>query len=1443
MADYIQTLELQISDNARHAESDLDKLAASLRKIKATIAGGINLRGITTELGQFAGKMRAVGSKDNLASLNKLANAIGRLVTNAKELKTVSQSLAAVNRALENSAGAVAGGNYTRHRRNPTGRHEAAAAVADAAEYVRHRRNPTGRHEAIEAAPEYVRHRRNPVGRHEAVEEAPEYVRHRRAYSGRHEAGYFQAQEQAREAQQAAEAARQAMAMIEQLTKTADGLLERGWISKEGRDALVGRLNSGELPVDRFDVYKSDNGQLDYIRAVEAVLRSIREINSEIVKEADVVTDEIEDSKEQADGMNAALQNVRDTAKEVKNEVPWTVETPRERHAPDPEAIAQMRLERLARVASPEQRRTDIDARAAGRVAELREEIDQYAESTARATGAEYQRASAMMDAAAAARDDASSIRDVNDAQTAVAESVTDGAGALSEAAAEQEEAAEAAGEHAGVLDMLRAAVNRLHDAVNAFTHSGLGRMIHSFTRTARSRIFRYLIREIAQGFRTGLDNVREYSKAIDGLYSRDMAGLDNTLLKMKNSLGAALAPAIRALIPLFQTLANWVITVSNYVNQFFAMLTGQSTWTRAVEVDAAALEDEANAANKAAKANKNLLASWDELNIIQSAGGNGGGGSSTQDAENYLNMFEEVAEFDSKIRGLINWIRENGVVVEALLAGIGAKLLGLSFPAAITISGIVWSFEAGKENGAAGDTILKSLEDDIGGILLGALGGAGIGFSLMPPGQKLKGALVGFLVGAAIGIFAHILGWQQGDEETVFDGKLFGYNLRQTLTSVLSFGALGAAMGLAFVGFKGALVGFTIGATVGMYLSAVNYAQGQEGEIDFEQTTFEKYLGSHIADVFATASAGLIIGAKYGGLYGALIGLTVGAVVGIAIQSANYVTAKREQWRRVVEEIKKDIQEEVGNNYFGADIVAQINILKTQITKVEEARDRAIQAITAVRGGWVVAVTIGLENLTDERKAELATQVETMCTSISQYLEEQNVELQLGAGIYADPGSPAAQEFTDLIEANSEIAEVYRNIGRAIGRYLSEGTIDGYSGTVEDLMEMLENMTSNLAESQASANVVNRVIRAEGDLTGTPTQRAVALYEAYGEIEGDVRDSARATIDEKFTAAAGVIANMQALLGMNDEDFAMFAPEGYTRDMVRERLARAQAIYDSLDTVEEREAAIDAMIQRIITAGRLRYAADLADLVREAVGDDRGLYNLLYNSNPIEQRAYLSDMGFELSEEEANALIEVLRAGLGDAFRDEMQDFADIAYATSVVEDVYGYSDLSPILSELVVLLSTPEAEWGDWADELYAIVEWLNNPERGNFIEDTGGEYAYWNSLFYDNSAVEWLIDWWQSRNASGMSSGGGGAPTGYVPGGTYVGVNYGTVYGGGTAPGIDSEKEDAEEEKTNALKTTNALLQRLLGKEWTVEIKPSATFGRVAKDSEKLYASAKG
>lgn len=197
---------------------------------------------------------------------------------------------------------------------------------------------------------------------------------------------------------------------------------------------------------------------------------------------------------------------------------------------------------------------------------------------------------------------------------------------------------------------------------------SALSGLIKRFARTTVFRAFRSMISSISSSLKEGRENLYKFSaatsKVYSGKYAKVMDSFTTSNLQFKNTLAAAAAPIYNVLIPAINTAVSAIITLINAVNQLFAALSGSTVFTRA----AVAATKYDTATKGAGGSTKDLLADWDELNVIQSQGGGGGGAAgpavSTMFEETGIN--ESIQKFAAEIRdafGSSDWKRLGSIL------------------------------------------------------------------------------------------------------------------------------------------------------------------------------------------------------------------------------------------------------------------------------------------------------------------------------------------------------------------------------------------------------------------------------------------------------------------------------------------------------------------------------------------------------------------------------------------------------------------------------------------------------------------------------------------------------------------------------------------------------------------------------------------------------------
>ncbi len=139
--------------------------------------------------------------------------------------------------------------------------------------------------------------------------------------------------------------------------------------------------------------------------------------------------------------------------------------------------------------------------------------------------------------------------------------------------------------------------------------------------------------RNVVDGLRAGMKNLYAYSKTWWKSFAGTLQSLSANAVYLRNSLAAMAAPLMNALAPAIEYVTDRLVGLFNLLNQFFARLTGASTYVaakRAAGGVGAVGRAAANASGEV-KELKRQLADFDDLNVlsaVESGGGSGSGGS-----------------------------------------------------------------------------------------------------------------------------------------------------------------------------------------------------------------------------------------------------------------------------------------------------------------------------------------------------------------------------------------------------------------------------------------------------------------------------------------------------------------------------------------------------------------------------------------------------------------------------------------------------------------------------------------------------------------------------------------------------------------------------------------------------------------------------------------------
>lgn len=177
--------------------------------------------------------------------------------------------------------------------------------------------------------------------------------------------------------------------------------------------------------------------------------------------------------------------------------------------------------------------------------------------------------------------------------------------------------------------------------------------------RIAKTMMIRTAIRALMKVAKQGLQNYYQYSKSINSQFAAAVDKLGVGATKAGNQLGAAIGSLLASVAPILGAIISLVNAALSALSALFALLGGGSTFSEATD----GMNAFAKATGGGGGAMKELLADFDEFNIIAQEGGGGGGGGG------FGGLFKESP--------IPDWMIEWKPLIEALLAGtLGAVIL-----------------------------------------------------------------------------------------------------------------------------------------------------------------------------------------------------------------------------------------------------------------------------------------------------------------------------------------------------------------------------------------------------------------------------------------------------------------------------------------------------------------------------------------------------------------------------------------------------------------------------------------------------------------------------------------------------------------------------------------------------------------------------------------------
>lgn len=159
------------------------------------------------------------------------------------------------------------------------------------------------------------------------------------------------------------------------------------------------------------------------------------------------------------------------------------------------------------------------------------------------------------------------------------------------------------------------------------------------------------LYKKVRSTISTGLTEMsKQFSDVADDVYT-----LKNSWSGFKSSLVSAFQPILSYVVPILSTLINYLTSAMNAIANFFALLTGQSYYYKAVKGNESVADSIGGTGSAAEEANEEL-AEYDDLIVIDqdsSSGGGGGSGSSDSDAWNWEKVDVTASSLADKLSNI----------------------------------------------------------------------------------------------------------------------------------------------------------------------------------------------------------------------------------------------------------------------------------------------------------------------------------------------------------------------------------------------------------------------------------------------------------------------------------------------------------------------------------------------------------------------------------------------------------------------------------------------------------------------------------------------------------------------------------------------------------------------------------------------------------------------
>lgn len=895
--------------------------------------------------------------------------------------------------------------------------------------------------------------------------------------------------------------------------------------------------------------------------------------------------------------------------------------------------------------------------------------------------------------------------------------------------------------------------------------------------------------------------------------------------------IGNIFIPALNAILPYAIAAVKAIRALAVSIANLFGIQLASVDYSGISGAGSAAekLDKDLSSAGGSAAELKNQLAGFDELNVIQSASGGGGGiggvggigSGELEDMElpgyDFIKdaVSTKVDKIYNKIKPLIDWTSEHLQEIGLTVGTIGATMLA-------------WEISANLANAL---NWTKVTLDSVHGVLL-ALGSSvitiGVSFLLEKKG----------LAGTAT------------------------ENWGDLIASWIS-----SAAGSAITG--GVATKF-LGKTAGKYAAGVTLAISAATSIKaiYDDVKADGFDGKTLADSIWTALKGAAAGGLIALAAGAslAVGASIGAGltlagIGIAVALANVELDTRETRWGNLELTKEQITKYVQEQLFSIDVTATIGAVDSVIYDLDSQKGKLNAALSEFNDGLIL-VQFGVDKQGSYQKmltaltggaADGSYSADSILGMLGKTLSASSNAIMLGYGMLGYDDEHRLDVANLINTSNASVQAAAENAGKELAVLLQKGWTEGLeeseTARAVELSGFIRRVTSAVEEGKIAGEFAGKVAFALEDVDrGSFTQVLEQYNTMKAELEQSYRDLAIRTLGEMQSSYSLAVAN-------GDMETA--------NKIAEEIKAYEDTMYQRI--AEMVEAATVVGRQKILQAAQNAFSNTITidDLIG-GISIEEALENSFVkftDETPLEEIVdYIDNYVMEtfqavLPKEDYNLLKEVAEAtgasylsmlpeGVQSGFQTAWS--AVLGDRTTEVFKALGYDSGNTYASGFI----------GETTNIGGNVIDGLHQNDWAGAGAADGMAYA--NSFSTTAGAIRFPALTTPSfkpdavmRKVRGYATGGypksgelflareNGSPemVGKMGGGTAVANNEQIV------SGISRGVSDANREQNALLQEQNDLLRRLLQKEFTAEVSPSAEFGRVVAKSSRMYEKVYG